>query len=903
MAATSGEPRGSLNSTPGPRADADRALQLAQLNPGEADTLGKDVFDRAMRAGDQEAAAIAARALGLAARERHDFAQSVAWFRRAARVADRNGLSVLAGHARLSLAGTLALRGQWTQALKETDLAAQVLTGVELARLETQRAMILRAHGRLEEAIEGFGRALPVLRRHRDRLWEARLCGHRGLAKHYLGDVAGAEADLRRADELFQALGQHRVAAITRQNLGMVVGLRGDIPAALAFFEEADRYLAERGEVDAMSLSDRCVVLTAARLVVDARRSAELAVETLATEGRLAYLAVAQLQLAGVALLAGDHTEAEAIAGEAREAFTRQRRPTWSALARLLGVRAAWERGERSASLLVSARRAADALDRGGFTIAALDARILVAQLAISQGRMTVARRQLRLASAAKRVPLVQVRTRAWYADALVRLQAGDRRGAWAALRAGMDLVDRYRATLGATELRAHASGHAEDLARLGLRMAVQTGRAASVLTWAERFRAGTLQLRPVRPPDDARLAGALAELRAVVVQVENATLAGRPTRPLESRQADLEEVVKEQTRHATGFLAASLYHPPSVSDLSSALGPRALVELVESEGELHAVVVAGGRARFRHLAPLKVIEAEMESLGFCLRRLLHGRGGASRAAASDAATYAAQRLDELLLAPVASDIGERPLVLVPTGPLHAVPWPWLPSCAARPMTVAPSAAAWHRASIARHTQSRHGGVALVAGPGLVHAGREVADLARRFYPDAVRLTGRRASAKAVCGAFGRARLAHVAAHGRFRPDNPLFSSLELVDGPLTVYDLEALPQTPATMVLSACDSGVSAVELGDELMGLTAALVALTTRAVIASVFPVPDDATRRFMVRFHRALNRGVAPALALAEARAPARTKNVPGEETEAEQRDRITASAFVCFGAGV
>ncbi len=890
-------------SRPGPRADAERALQLAQLDPNKAEVLGKDAFDRAIRAGDHEAAAIAARALGLAAREHQDLGQSVAWFRRAVRVADRSGLSVLAGHARLSLSGTFALRGEWNRALKETDLAAQVLTGVELARLQTQRSMILRAHGRLEEAIEGFGRALPVLRRHRDRLWEARLCGHRGLAKYHLGDVAGAEADLRRANELFQALGEYRVAAITRQNLGMVVGVRGDIPAALALFEEADRYLAELGEVDAMSLNDRCVVLTAARLLSDARHGAEAAVEALAREGRLAYVAVAQLQLAEVALLAGDHAEAEAVAEEAREAFTRQRRPTWSALARLLAARAAWERGERSVSLLDSARRAAEALDRGGFTAAALDARILVAQLAISQGRMTMARRQLTLALSAKRVTLVQVRTRAWHADALLRLHGGDRRGAWAALRAGMNLVDRYRATLGATELRAHASGHAEDLARLGVRLAIDTGRAATVLNWAERFRAGTLQLRPVRPPDDARLAAALAELRGVVVQLETATLVGRPTARLLARQAELEQVVKERARHATGFLAASLYHPPNVSELSSVLGHRALVEVVECEGDLHAVVVADGRARFRHLAPLKAVETEMESLRFSLRRLLlHRRGAASRAAASDAANYAAKRLDELLLAPVASDVGERPLVLVPTGPLHALPWTWLPSCAARPITVAPSAAVWHRTATARHSEARLDGVALIAGPGLSHAGREVADLARRFYPGAVRLTGRNASTTAVCDALGQARLAHIAAHGRFRPDNPLFSSLQLVDGPLTVYDLEALPQTPATMVLSACESGVSAVELGDELMGFTAALVALNTRAVIASVFPVPDDATRRFMVRFHRVLSRGVAPAVALAETQARA-CKSVSGEESEAGQRDRITSAAFVCFGAGV
>jgi CHAT domain len=56
------------------------------------------------------------------------------------------------------------------------------------------------------------------------------------------------------------------------------------------------------------------------------------------------------------------------------------------------------------------------------------------------------------------------------------------------------------------------------------------------------------------------------------------------------------------------------------------------------------------------------------------------------------------------------------------------------------------------------------------------------------------------------------ARLAHIAAHGVFRSDNPMFSHLRLVDGPLTVYELERLARPPRTVILSACDSALSAV-------------------------------------------------------------------------------------------
>lgn len=53
--------------------------------------------------------------------------------------------------------------------------------------------------------------------------------------------------------------------------------------------------------------------------------------------------------------------------------------------------------------------------------------------------------------------------------------------------------------------------------------------------------------------------------------------------------------------------------------------------------------------------------------------------------------------------------------------------------------------------------------------------------------------------------------------HALFRADNPLFSALQLADGPLTVYDLERLRAAPRDMILSACDDGVSAVRPGDE--------------------------------------------------------------------------------------
>ena len=170
-----------------------------------------------------------------------------------------------------------------------------------------------------------------------------------------------------------------------------------------------------------------------------------------------------------------------------------------------------------------------------------------------------------------------------------------------------------------------------------------------------------------------------------------------------------------------------------------------------------------------------------------------------------------------------------------------------------------------------------------MAGPGLDHAEPEIAALAER-YPDAVVLTGAAATAAATAAALDGVALAHVATHGRFRADHPLFSSLDAADGPLYVYDLERLGATPQLLVLSACESALSGVRPGDELMGLASAVFALGTRTLIASVTPVNDADTRTLMLALHAGLAAGRPPAEALAAASAA------------------TGVGGFVCFGFG-
>lgn len=102
----------------------------------------------------------------------------------------------------------------------------------------------------------------------------------------------------------------------------------------------------------------------------------------------------------------------------------------------------------------------------------------------------------------------------------------------------------------------------------------------------------------------------------------------------------------------------------------------------------------------------------------------------------------------------------------------------------------------------------------------------------------------------------GAARVIHLATHGEFRPDAPLFSTLYLADGPLTATDVFNLELNASLVTLSACQSGASAVGGGDELVGFSRAFLYAGAASLLMSLWRVEDQATAQLMDRFYRAL-----------------------------------------------
>ena len=878
---------------------ATTALALATVDPEKAVVAAELARVAARTRRDWRAVSVASRARGVAELQLRRLDDAVADLRLAVAAARRARDVELVGQANMSLGPALMLRGQPTQGLAAVGRAIAGLRGVLAARARVQRSAMLQQLGRYDGSLDDVRAALPVLRRAGDHEWEVRALSNRSnvyVARRQLGL---AEADLVRSQRLCDASGLALAGAYAVQNLGCVHAARGDIPAALECFDRAaDRYSALGLEVGSL-LVDRATALLSVRLLEEARDSAGGAVAALVAQHRAIELPEAQLILSTTALLQGEADVAAEAAAAATVALRKLGRTEWLPLARYAWLQARLAPARSSGEVAAEAGRAAipssrvrasaEQLEAAGWTVPALEARILAARTALEEGRRTAARRDLELAARARRAGPADARARAWFAEAMLREAEGSRGGAKRALRAGLRVLDEHRLSFGAAELRAHVSVHRGAICEAGLMFALHEHDAAGVHWWGEKRRASADSVRSALPPADPTLARLLADLRGTMTEIADARGKAKPAQGLVTRQVQLERSIRDFARLHPAVGATSVT-PPPLAELAEELRGTALIEYVDDGSELFALTLVDGRSRLHPLGSVEEIQHALRHVPFALRRMVQPHGPRPQKTAIAVVDHAVEVFERRLLAPIGRSVGDRPLLVAPAGWLQGLPWSLLPSCRGRPVTVAPSVTLWRTARRSSEAGRRfRGRDRRAAAPGCGGGGARGAAL----YPEAILLEGSEAVAAQVGSRMGTAATCHIAAHGIVRSDNPLFSSLLLDDGPFTVFDLEQLGATPRHVVLAACESGVSKVTPGQEILGLTAALLSRQTATVVAPVVAIDDAETTSLMVGYHRRLLAGRRPAEALAE---------VQAEHGRGDPRSRATAAAFLCLGVG-
>ncbi len=309
--------------------------------------------------------------------------------------------------------------------------------------------------------------------------------------------------------------------------------------------------------------------------------------------------------------------------------------------------------------------------------------------------------------------------------------------------------------------------------------------------------------------------------------------------------------------------------------------GARALVEYFGLDGNISAFVLTNNDLKvFRDLCDESEIPALLEQLHFQFGALRYGAKNLGNFVAdlTNKTNSYLHKLYEKLLAPLETYLGGRNLVIVPYRELHYVPFHALHNgreyvIQSRTVSYAPSAAVLQKCLLKKLTEPKDVLLMGFADEKIPLVDKEIESLAKIFRPNrhlrCRHLKGKRATFAAFRESAGEADILHLACHGEFRPDNPMFSSLRLADGWVTVRDVCAMRLKSSLVTLSACATGLNSVFGGDELLGLSRGFFSAGAASLLLTLWTVNDEAATELMGSFYRNLQRDMTLAEALREA----------------------------------
>ncbi len=220
--------------------------------------------------------------------------------------------------------------------------------------------------------------------------------------------------------------------------------------------------------------------------------------------------------------------------------------------------------------------------------------------------------------------------------------------------------------------------------------------------------------------------------------------------------------------------------------------------------------------------------------------------------------------LYRLLAGPIEGQLRDRTsLVVVPCDFLYGLPWHALFDGERHlmdrfPISYAPSANIYRLCGHERFPAEDAPLIVGVGGRRMPHIASEV-EAIRSVLPNAKTLLGSEATVDRVIETMTGASLIHIAAHAAFCPDRAMFSSMELHDGHLNVFDLDVLHTSARLVTLSGCGTGLNRIVRGDELLGLFRGFLCAGATSVLMSLWDVHDRTTSDLMKSFYRHLASG--------------------------------------------
>lgn len=835
----------------------------------DAEPLYRAAIDRLRGAGRRvEAAALERQLIGLFHRQgRAKEALEIA--RRArrtlARAGERNLLAQLENNVGTVYYYTL---GKYRQALTYYDRAKNLFEELGDARsvaiVDYNRANVLLELDRPFEAVETYERCEKLHLAEGNTVFATQCSYMAAFALAALGRYGEALKRYYPARERFVGIGDHISAAWTAAYLAELHGRLNVINEAV---DMATRAAEEFSALESHEAETARALVARARGFERRRQFEDAAADLVRAQqvfdrlGLTVMGADARLSRAELALALDDPGTALELTGEAEKIYRGARLAGRRARARLAEAFAARALGDTGRALRL-ARAALRAARTASDPWIECQAEGLIGEIEIERGRREdgvaalersvagIERLRMRLRPGEARAAFLGDKLRAYEQLVTEYLERGDAES----LRQAFRYVEMARSRALA-DLMAQHLGAARESGRRETGVREQLTKRLAQLNW---YSSRIDQHNENGGQRNTRLD---AQLRAELTRCE---------RELVSLFHRLEV---EDTRLAD-VLAAE---PAGLEDLAEGLAPdEAAVEFFVSSDRISAFVVTrDGATAHTGYADLRVVERELTKLRFQLEKFGLGNAYARthRAALRRCVDNHLASLYTALLAPFGHEIEGRNLVVIPHGILHYVPFHALRRSDGRyvietcEVSYAPSATV-HRLCSMRPEPSPEQAYLLAVGISdklTPHITEELSSITE-WFPKTVRLEDELASKSAFLDHAPRSRFLHLATHGFFRQDNPMFSSVRLADGPLNFYDVFDLDLDAELVTLSACNTGLNRLSPGDELSGLMRGFLYAGVPSLMVSLWAVNDRSTSELMQSFYRHMARGTSKRRAL-------------------------------------
>ncbi|MGC1417510.1 MAG: CHAT domain-containing tetratricopeptide repeat protein, partial [Candidatus Acidiferrum sp.] len=785
----------------------------------------------------------------------------------------------------------LILLGEYDKALKAAARAREIFTRLNdtwrLARLDINLGNVFHRQDRFEEAISQYERAYQALLPYKDAEGIAVVLSNMAMCLISLNDFPRSLDCYQKAREACERYGMPLLRDQADYNIAYLYYFRGEYSRAIEMLFAARRTCEISGDAYHLALChlDLSEIYLELNLSEEAR---EMAHEGFLRFEKLGMAYEAAKTLANEATAYGQQgktVQALERFTKARAMFAAEKNLVWPWLLDLYQGLLLFHEGR-----YFEARRlcsgAASFFDQSALHGKAALAHLLLARIALQVGELPGA--QSETDGAISKISGLQAPVLAYQTHFLrgqLAQSRGDRSAALASYQEARKSLEALRSRLHAEELKIsfvknrlqvyealvdlYLSGDASESSATEAFSCIEAAKSRSMTEMI--FQSG--QSLPLGDAGQSELVRRIRDLREELnwyyhrIELEQ-------LRPEETSATRLEQLQQKALSHENELLRtlrelpaherenATLEAPGdfSLEKLQSALpADAALIEYYSTGDRLIAAVVTRNSIQITPITVFSRVIHFLNLLRFQLSKFRMGSSYTQRFAEPllQATQSHLEALYVELIAPLRPHLQAKHLIFVPHGPLHFLPFHALKSgdsylCDSHTISYSPSAAVF---ALCQEKPPSNMAASLVMGipdERAPHILAEVQSVAG-ILPQTDLFLGTQATVDVLKKKGSQSALLHIATHGTYRHDNPMFSGIRLGDGYLNLYDLYQMRLSARHVTLSGCATGMNFVAAGDELLGLQRGLFCAGAASLLLSLWDVHDRSTAELMQYFY--------------------------------------------------